>query len=137
MKLSKVTTILLITIMCLCILFTALYMSATIDEGPYLGWMYFLLGIAVASVLIFPAIFFITNPKGAKGALVGLVALVVIGGISYLLADSTIPKFIGSELIEITESTSKMVDTGLFGLYILSVLTALSIVYIEVAKMFK
>ncbi|OFX55498.1 MAG: hypothetical protein A2046_10110 [Bacteroidetes bacterium GWA2_30_7] len=112
-------------------------MSATIDEGPYLGWMYFLLGIAVASVLIFPAIFFITNPKGAKGALVGLVALVVIGGISYLLADSTIPKFIGSELIEITESTSKMVDTGLFGLYILSVLTALSIVYIEVAKMFK
>ena len=93
---------------------------------------YILLAVAVLAAVVFPIIQLIQNPKGAKGALVGLGALVVVLGISYALSSDTVP---GN--LDITPAGAKQVDTGLYAFYILSAVAVVALVYSEVAKLFK
>lgn len=93
---------------------------------------YILLAVAVAAAVIFPIIELARNPKNAKSALIGVGALVVVIGISYALGSGDNPSN-----MEITEETARQIDTGLFAFYILAVLAIGSMVYSEVAKLFK
>lgn len=93
---------------------------------------YILLAVAVLTAVVFPIIQLIQNPKGAKGALVGIGALVVVVGISYALSSGD-----AAAHLDITPEAAKQVDTGLFAFYILAGIAILSLVYSEVAKLFK
>ena len=76
----------------------------------------------------------VINPSSIKGVLIGLGAVAVIGIISYAMADGTVLPSYGPD---ITESTSKMVSTGLNSFYIVGLLAVLSVVYSGVARIFK
>ncbi|MDP6909367.1 MAG: hypothetical protein QF371_07675 [Flavobacteriales bacterium] len=93
---------------------------------------YILLAVAVLAAIVFPLIHFVKNPKNAKGALIGVVALVVVVGISYALSSDVNPSN-----MEITPEGAKQVDTGLFAFYILAGLAIISLIYSEVSKFFK
>lgn len=93
---------------------------------------YILLGIATVAAVVFPVFGLIKNPKGAKGALLGLLTLVLVVGVSYALSSDTNPS-----KIEISASAAKQVDTGLYAFYILGIIAVLSLVYSEVSKLFK
>ncbi|MCF8277831.1 MAG: hypothetical protein K9J17_13945 [Flavobacteriales bacterium] len=93
---------------------------------------YILLAVAVLAAVIFPIIQLAKNPKGAKGALIGIGALVVVLGVSYALSSDVNPS-----KIEITAEGAKQVDTGLFAFYILAAVAIVSLVYAEVSKLFK
>lgn len=76
----------------------------------------------------------IVNPSQLKGVLVGLGAVVVIGGLSYLMADgSDFMKYKGL----VDEGTSKMVSAGLNAFYIVGALAILSVLYSGVARLTK
>jgi steroid 5-alpha reductase family enzyme len=93
---------------------------------------YILLAVAVLTAVVFPIIQLAKNPKGAKGALVGIGALVVVVAISFVLSSDDNPS-----KIEITAEAAKQVDTGLFAFYILAIVAVGALVYSEVAKLFK
>ena len=93
---------------------------------------YILLAVAVLTAVVFPIIQLAKNPKGAKGALVGIGALVVVVAISFALSSDSNPS-----KIEITAEAAKQVDTGLFAFYILAIVAIGALVYSEVAKLFK
>lgn len=134
---SKLSSYLLYALMTLSVLIIVLYGFDSIEEGTMLVWTYILFAIASISAILFPIAYFIANPKKAKNALIGIGAFVVIGLLSYLLADSTIPTFIGSETFNITESLSKNIGTGLWATYLLAGLTLGAILYSEIIKYFK
>jgi len=93
---------------------------------------YILLAVATLAAVVFPIIQLAQNPKNAKGALVGIGALVVVVGISYILAADNNPSN-----IEITADAAKQVGTGLYAFYLLSAVAIIAVVYSEVAKFFK
>jgi hypothetical protein len=94
---------------------------------------YLLLAIAVLGAIGFPILELAKNPKGAKGALIGVGLIVVVFGLSYALSSDVNP----ATKIEITPGAVKMVDTGLFSFYILALVAVCVTIYAEVSKMFK
>lgn len=93
---------------------------------------YLLLAVAVIAAVGFPLLQLAKNPKGAKGALIGIGLLVVVVGISYALSSDVNPSN-----MDITPATAKQVDTGLYAFYILALVAIGATVYAEVSKMFK
>jgi len=93
---------------------------------------YILLAVATVAAVVFPIIQFAQNPKNAKGALIGVGALIVVVGIAYVLASDNNPSN-----MEITASAAKQVGTGLYAFYFLSAVAIVAVVYSEVAKLFK
>ena len=93
---------------------------------------YILLAVAVLAAIVFPIIQLAQNPKNAKGALVGIGALVVVIGISFGLASDNNPSN-----MEITAEAARQVGTGLYAFYILSAVAIGAVVYSEVAKLLK
>ena len=93
---------------------------------------YVLFAVATLAAVVFPIIQLAQNPKNAKGALMGIGALVVVVGISFVLAADNNPSN-----MEITASTAKQVGTGLYAFYLLAAVAIISVVYSEVSKLFK
>ena len=93
---------------------------------------YVLIAVAVAAAVIFPLMQLAQNPKAAKGALIGIVLLVVVLGISFGLATDANPS-----KMELTPEAAKQVGMGLYAVYILGTVAVASIVYSEVSKMLK
>lgn len=93
---------------------------------------YILLAVATLAAIVFPIIQFVQHPKNAKGALIGIGALVVTVAISYVLASDNNPSN-----MEITASAAKQVGTGLYAFYLLAGIAIVAVVYSEVAKFFK
>lgn len=101
--------------------------------GPMLNWGYVVFFSAVGLALLSFVFSISINPASLRSVLIGLVIVVVIGGLSYLLAD-------GSDFANYKntdESTSKLVSTGLNSFYIVGLLALLSVVYSGVARLFK
>jgi hypothetical protein len=102
-------------------------------------WAYILTGLAVGLTIIFPVIQMVTNPKNAKKGLMGILALVVILGIAYLFASGEV---LGIKNLELAAkydvpSTLKYAGMMINSIYILAVIAIVSMVYSEVAKVFK
>jgi hypothetical protein len=93
---------------------------------------YILLAVATVAAVVFPIIQFAQNPKNAKGALIGIGALVVVVAISYVLASDNNPSN-----MEISAEAARQVGTGLFAFYLLSAVAVIAVVYSEVSKFFK
>lgn len=94
---------------------------------------YILFAVAALAAVVFPVLQLIQNPKNAKGALIGIGALVVVLGISYLLASDVNP----TKMEDVTAETAKRVGTGLYAFYILGIVAVAATVYSEVSKLFK
>lgn len=97
---------------------------------------YALIGICVLAILIFAVTRIVTHPGAAKSALIGIVALVVLGGISYAISNGSDANGLYADL-EVTEGTSHMVGTGLLTFYLLIGIAVLSIIYVEITRLFK
>lgn len=105
-----------------------------IDFGIILT--YVMIGICVAAIVAFALSKVFTHFSKVKNALIGIAVLVVIFIIGYAIADgSDYVNFPSS--MNITEGKSKMVSTGLTTFYALALLSVVSIIYVEVSKIFK
>lgn len=107
-----------------------------VTEG-FIIWAYILLAITLFLTLGFSLFNMVTNPKGAKKSLVGVVGAGVVILIAFFLANDTplyLPHYTGADNVP---ATLKMVDTGLFTSYIFAGIAIVAIVVSEVSKAFK
>ncbi|MBL4715335.1 MAG: hypothetical protein JKX95_01775 [Bacteroidia bacterium] len=98
-----------------------------ITGGLYLSYMF--LAVAALGAIVFPIIQIAKNPKGAMSSIIGVTAILIIFGISYVLASN--------EAISKFEANYKMVGAAIISMYVLGIGAIGSIVYVEVSKMFK
>ncbi|HET6243756.1 MAG: hypothetical protein H0V01_01005 [Bacteroidetes bacterium] len=117
------------------VLLAALFYTGVISEEPIIIWCYALAIAAAAAALIFPVFALIGDPKGAKVALVGILALGVVAGISYAVAGNEVTAAYAT--YGTTELSSKLVSTGLILFYLLASGAVIAAVYAEVSKIFK
>jgi hypothetical protein len=133
--LSKVLNIALYVLLGVSALLGVLFYSGTISSETLIYWCYALFAVGAITAIIFPIITMAKNPKGAKSALIGVLALVVVFVISYLLAgDEMTDKY--REFISGPEA-SKRVSTGLIAFYILAIGAIVASVFSGVSKLFK
>ncbi len=133
---TKLFKIILAALVGLSAILSVLFMVDLIGEGLLIMWCYILIGIATVSAIVFPILTMAQNPKKAKNALIGVVALLVICGLGYAFAGNEIHVDIdGITLAD--EGSSQKSEAGLIAFYILVVVAIGSIVFAEVSKMFK
>ena len=102
-----------------------------------LWWSYFLFALTVAITLIFAIINIFTSPGGLKRALTVLAGVAVLVGVSYLLASDQPLNMPGYEGAGNNPTTLKWVGTGLIATYILAGIAFLSILFVEISRIFK
>lgn len=96
---------------------------------------YAMIIICVVAILIFSIGQVIGHPGAAKSVMIGVVGLVVVGGLSYALSTGTDANGMFAKL-GVSEGSSHMVGTGLYAFYILMALAVLSIIYVEITRLF-
>lgn len=134
-KSALISSVSLYATMGISILLAVLFFADTLSEGPFLQWTYALIGVATVLAILFPIINTISNPSGAKSVLVGVGALVVVVGLSYVLAgDEVLAKY---QQYGTTPSSSKWVSTGLIMFYLLAAAAIGITIVAEVARVFK
>lgn len=134
---SKIISISSYILLGLSALFFILFWFDVIDVNFFIIWSYILFGLAAISAIVFPIVSLILNPKKAVRSLISVGVIAVLAFISYLIASDSIPNFLGADKFNISATTSRMVGTGLWAMYILGIVAVLSILYTEVSKIFK
>jgi hypothetical protein len=104
-----------------------------IDLGLYASYIMTIIGAAAA--LIFPMIYLIKNPKNAKGALIGIVAIAVVFGLSYAVSGDEVRRVY--EKFGVDAGQSKLIGSSLIALYILTIGAIAAAAYAEVTRFFK
>jgi hypothetical protein len=104
-----------------------------VDLGLYA--FYVLLLIAIAAAVIFPIVQSIKEPRALLKSAIGLGAVIVIFGISYALADSSVN--LKAAALGVTESSSKMIGAGLIMFYIALAGSLAALLYSEISKALK
>jgi Zn-dependent protease with chaperone function len=151
MKFAKITSIMLWVFLGISVFLVISLLSNlnenTSDPGmdtwvnANLYWSYILFFISIGSALILETIYIASDKKAAKSAMTAVLFLGAVIGLSYLLSDSSIPKFYGVEkFIEdgsLTTNVSKWIGTGLIATYILSALSIIGIVWSSISRIFK
>jgi len=114
-------------------------MNLLIDIGLWLA--YLMTAVGILALLYFAVMRFVTqfisNPKKALTSLFVVLGFVVMFVAAYLLSSST---DLSPEILEksgASSTTSKFIGAGLISTYILFGLVLLTLVYVEVAKVFK
>lgn len=151
MKFAKITTIMLWVILGIS-LFLIISLLSNLDANASdagmstwisanLSWSYVLLFIAAIAAILLEFLNTISDKKATKSA---LIALGFIGGVilvSYIFADSEMPKFFGAQKFiddkTVTPSILKWIGTGLIATYILSALSIIAIIWSSVSRIFK
>ena len=97
---------------------------------------YILIAVAVLGILVFSVTNIFKKPRGAKGVLIGIGGLGVILGLSWAFStgEDVNTMFAG---LDVSEATSRRIGMGLTSFYILAALAILSIIYVEVTRLFK
>lgn len=133
--LSKILNIVLYVLMGVSALLGVLFYAEVIDSELLMYWCYALFGLGALAAIVFPIMHMIQNPKGAKSALIGVVALLVVFGVSYALAgDEMTAKY--ANFISGPEA-SKRVSMGLIAFYILAIGAIGVTVFSGISKLFK
>ena len=104
-----------------------------IDFGLY--FTYFLLVAAVLGAIAFPIIQAVQSPGNFLRSLYGVIAIVVLFGISYAVSSSEVMQ--RWAVLGITETTSKLVGAGLILFYITLVIAIVGLIYSEINKALK
>lgn len=104
-----------------------------------LGWAYILLAIAAIAAVMFPLINIVTDIKAILRLLAVFAGAAILLLVSYFVfASDTAIDILGYTGTDNSDPvTLKWIDTGLFSTYIIFGLALLSILYSEVAKIFK
>lgn len=113
-----------------------LFVMVALDEESAPGFVSFgliatIVGVVVA--VLSSVLSLAINPKGIRGVGIGLVALLVVGGISYVMAD-------GSDYMnykDVTEQTSMVVSAMLNAFYFVFAGAVLAVVYSLVYRVIK
>lgn len=104
--------------------------------GAMLTWAYIILGLAIATAVVFPLISMFSNPKGAVRTLVGLVvAVAAIFGL-YSLASAD-PMMLPNGDVFDNATTLKLTDTGLYIAYLVLAAAFATILFGELKSAFK
>jgi len=134
---SKILKVLTWLMMGVSVVLTVLFYSDNITEGPFLVWAYILFAIAALFALAFPVYFFISNPKKAIKALLGIGAMAIVLLIGYLLSDAT-PIVAAQNNPDFTDPKVLVwTDTGLIATYILFGVSFLLLLYTGVRSAFR
>ncbi len=103
-----------------------------------LAWAYILLIITALAALVFPLINVVTNPRALLQTLALLAGAAVLILIAYVISNDTPIQILGYAGTDNEDPvTLKWVGTALFTTYMLFGLALLSILYSEIAKLFK
>lgn len=112
---------------------------SSLDANFY--WSYILLGIGTAAILAYSMVQTFSSAENAKKSLIPVVGLLVVFLLSYMMSSSEIPQFYGAQkLVEdgtLTPKVSKLVDTGLYAVYIMSVGSIIALIYSSVTRFWK
>lgn len=103
-----------------------------------IGWAYVLIGLGAAAAIV-PSVYrMFTRPKEAIKSGISIAVIVILVLIAYSLADDTLLKLPGGQTVA-DNVPDKLVfaDTLLFTMYFLLAGAVISIIYAEVAKIFK
>jgi hypothetical protein len=104
-------------------------------------WSYILLVFGTGIALVAGFLHMVSDIGSAKKGLLSLLAFAVVAIISYSLASSEIPQFIGVDKFIadgiLTESIAKLVDAGLIATYLLFGIAVLAIVWSSISQVFK
>lgn len=151
MKFAKITTIMLWVFLGIS-LFLVISLLSNLNENvsdpgmdtwvnANLYWSYVLFGLSIAAALILEFAYLLSDKKAAKSAMIAIVFLGVVVGLSYMISDSSIPKFYGVQKFiddgTVTPTVSKWIGTGLIATYILSALSVIGIVWSSISRIFK
>ncbi|PLX12464.1 MAG: hypothetical protein C0598_05930 [Marinilabiliales bacterium] len=135
-KIANITRWILILLLAVSVIPGVLFYVDMLDTDTFLNIAKMLLIVAVAIMIISPVYGLITNPKNLVKLLISLGLIVVIVFIGYSMAGDAV-----SETQEVkfglTQTSSKMVGTGLYVTYIAFGLTVLSLLYSSIIKIFK
>lgn len=150
MSLSRITTILLWLLMGISAVLVVIFYAGPVVDGTkgtgieepnvtdlILNWAYFLIGIAAVISIVFPLLGIVTNPKDAKKSLIGLAFAVIIVFIAYELSSDEVLRIVGYDGTDNVPTTLKWVDTGLYSMYILFIVALGTILFSEIARLFK
>lgn len=133
--LSKSLSIVLYVLLGISALLGILFYAGSVGAEVIIYWCYALFGLASIAAIVFPILAMAKNPAGAKSALIGVLALLAIFGISYVLAgDEMLPKY--ADFIS-GPAASKQVGMGLIAFYILAIGAIGVTVFSGVTKLFK
>lgn len=104
-----------------------------------LGWAYILLALAAIAAVLFPLITIVTDIKAILRLLAVLAGAAVLVILSYFVfaSDATIDILGYTGTDNSDPATLKWIGTGLFSTYIIFGLALISILYSEVANLFK
>lgn len=108
-----------------------------IYTDPFLNWGIILVFATAAITIVFEIISLILQPKNAVRSLVSIVVLAVVVFISYTLGDTTPLKLPGYEGTDNVASMLILSDMFLYSTYFLVGILIVTILYTEVAKMFR
>lgn len=133
---NKLFSIILIALLGLSAVLSVLFFAGAVSEGLLITWCYVLLGLAAVTAIVFPVVTMAKNPKGAKSALIGVVALVVVFALGYAMAGSEEFYTLDGNLLA-DSATSKKSEAGLIAFYIMGAAAIGAVVYAEVSKMLK
>lgn len=133
--LSKILSIVLYVLLGVSALLGILFYVGSIDSNLIIYWCYALLFIGAAAAIVLPLINLGKNPKGAKTAVIGLVALFVVFLVAYMLAgDEMLPKY--EAFIDGPED-SRLVGMGLIAFYILAFGAIGTVAFSSISKLIK
>jgi len=113
-----------------------LFIMVAANEDQASGFVSYGMITTVVSVVIAVLSFvlsLVVNPKGIRGVGIGIAAVIVVGLLSYVLAD-------GSDYMsykDVTEETTKAVSAMLNAFYIIGAGAVLSVVYSLVSRVAK
>lgn len=104
-----------------------------LDGALWITYILILLGAAAA--LIYGVINVISNPKKNMGAVLGVVAMVLVFAITYygFADDYVAPKHITT----VSGTESMLAGAGLMTLYAVAVITIAAVVFAELSRLFK
>lgn len=103
----------------------------------FMYWAYILFAIAAVAAIGFPLVKLFTQPKEAVKTLISVAVIAVIVFIAYSLADDKVLDLTGYEGPDNVPETLKFAGTLLWTTYLLFGIAILSILYVEVSKIFK
>ncbi len=109
-----------------------------IDAGIYLS--YFLIAVSMGAAIIMPLIKSVGDPKSLLKSLIGIGALTLVFGVCYILSSSDVPAKFSDSLKQnlfMTPGNYQLVGGSIIMCYVLLIVTALTVVYSEVTKLFK
>lgn len=129
---AKLPTYIMFALMIIGVITFMMVFSDNYDSILYIVYAYF--GIALIAAVGSSLYNVALNPKNLKGSLIGLGALVVVLGTSYVLASDVVLETYGEG---VTPMVSKLSDAGLIAFYILFVVAIGSIVFSAVSRLVK